>query len=142
RATKNSYGHLYFTFLVINVLDVTIKVSKRTLFNTDHLTNFKQYFRPWFLGTLFHLRENLINLMSRYRGWTISRASQEARYPIGIFNQMPGFIGKFHFHQHITWKNPSFRNGFFTVLNLDNFLGRYKNFTERMLKLCALYPFK
>src|SRR5699024_405424 len=129
-------------FLVIDVFNVAIKVSKGALFNTDHFTNLKQYFWPWFLRALFHLGENLINFVSRYWCWTISRATQETRYAIGIFNQMPGFVSKFHLDQHITWKNSSFGDGFFTIFNLDNFLRGYKNLTERMLKLCAFYTFK
>ena len=56
--------------------------------------------------------------------------SDEARYLIGVLDQVPALVVHDHFDQHVAWKESTLGGTFLTVLDFDNFFGRHKDAAE------------
>src|SRR5690606_16074087 len=141
-ATKNGHGHTHLAFLVIDIFDVAVEIGERTFFDTHHLADCEEYLWTWLFDALFHLGEDLLDLAIGDGRGTIARAAQKARDPVGIFHQVPGFVGKVHFDQHVTGKDTAFGDGFFTAFDFHHFFGRNQYAAKGRLQPGTLYAFE
>src|SRR3546814_19681115 len=80
------------------------------------------------------LGEDLFDLAVRDRGRSVARTAQKTGDTVGVFHQVPGFVGQIHLDEHVAGENPALGNGLFTALDLDDFLRGHENAAEGSLQ--------
>src|SRR5690606_8484830 len=68
---------------------------------------------------------------------TVTGATQEASHAGRALDQVPGFVGQIHFHQHVAGVDAPFSDGLFATLYFDDFFGRDQNLTEAIFEAGA-----
>src|SRR5439155_18825426 len=90
-------GDAHARLLVIDFLDIAVEVRERAILDAHQFADFVQHFGTRLLDAFLHLLHDLVDFAGRDRRRLVRFATDEAGDLIGIFYQVPGFIGHFHF---------------------------------------------
>src|SRR5699024_2958847 len=133
-ATKNGDGHADLAFFVVDFLDAAVEVGKGAFLDAYGLADLEEDLGTGLFDAFFHLRKDLLDFAIGNGRRTVAGTPQETGDTVGAFDQVPGFVGKIHFDQHVAGKDTAFRNGLAAVLDFDDLFGGHEYAAESVLQ--------
>src|SRR5690606_35764992 len=66
--------------------------------------------------------------------------AQKTGDPVGVLDQVPGFVGEIHLDQHVTRENTTLGNGFLAALDFHNLFRWNQDLPKGRFQPCAFNP--
>src|SRR5687767_246485 len=99
--TEDRDRHADLALLVVHVLDGAVEVGERAVLDAHVLADHEFDLVAGLLGALFHLAEDLLDLVVGDGSRPVLGAADEAGHLVGVLHQVPGFVVHDHLDQHV-----------------------------------------